>query len=78
MIAVISIDVVNLESAVDVNRMPHAHRDAPIGRMGIPYRKKNINIISVAVDAGESEIAGMKKELGEVSGIRAASVETAE
>lgn len=75
--AVISIVVENPESAEDVNRILHVHRDAIIGRMGIPYRKKNINIISVAVDAGEPEIAEMKKELASVSGIRVASVETA-
>jgi putative iron-only hydrogenase system regulator len=37
--------------------------------MGIPYREKNINIISVAVDAPEPEITAMSGKIGRLAGV---------
>ena len=50
-VAVISIIVEDREAAATLNTVLHDYGDEIIGRMGLPYPKKKINIISVAVDA---------------------------
>ena len=50
-VAVISIIVENAESVARLNELLHEYGEYIIGRMGIPYRAKGINIISVAIDA---------------------------
>ena len=45
-----------------------------IGRMGIPYRARGINIISIAIDAPQDEISSLAGKLGNIHGI---SVKTA-
>ncbi len=47
------------------------HEAAPfiIGRMGIPYRKCNINIISIAIDASQDIIAALSGKLGRLTGV---------
>ena len=42
--------------------------------MGIPYRKKNINVISIALDAPEDEISALAGQIGNLDGV---SVKTA-
>ncbi|MDO5133462.1 MAG: iron-only hydrogenase system regulator [Eubacteriales bacterium] len=68
-VAVIAIIVENPESAEGVNNLLHTYRQYIIGRMGIPYREKNINIISVAVDAPEPEITALSGKIGRLSGV---------
>ena len=58
-VAVISIIVDNLDSVSKLNEILHDFSDYIIGRMGIPYREKNISIISVAVDAPQDMIASV-------------------
>ena len=56
-IAVIGI-VVEQEASVDVlNETLHEYREYIIGRMGIPYREKKVNIISIAIDAPQDKIS---------------------
>ena len=50
-VAVMSIIVENRESTPRLNELLHEYGEYIIGRMGIPYRQKNINVISVALDA---------------------------
>jgi putative iron-only hydrogenase system regulator len=45
-----------------------------VGRMGIPYRKKNVNIVSIAVDAPQDMISAMSGKIGKIDGV---SVKTA-
>ena len=68
-VAVISIIVEDQESPEDINRILHTYRQYIIGRMGIPYREKGINIISVAVDAPENEIAALSGKIGRLAGV---------
>ena len=49
-VAVISIIVENPEAIVTLNDLLHEAGNYIIGRMGIPYREKGINIISIAID----------------------------
>lgn len=68
-VAVIAIIIENPESAEGVNTILHAYRRYVIGRMGIPYREKNISIISVAVDAPETEITALSGKIGRLPGV---------
>ena len=73
-IAVIAIIVEDLEASDEVNRILHEYSSCVIGRMGIPYREKNLSLISVAVDAPGEMISALTGKLGNVPGI---SVKTA-
>ena len=73
-IAVMSIIIENNESAEEVNNILHEYSSTVIGRMGIPYRQRNINIISVAMDAPQKDIAAMSGKIGNLPGV---SVKTA-
>ncbi|MEE3458846.1 MAG: TM1266 family iron-only hydrogenase system putative regulator, partial [Candidatus Faecousia sp.] len=56
-VAVLSLIVENPDTVEALNRLLHTYGDYIIGRMGIPYRKKNINVISIALDAPEDVIS---------------------
>lgn len=68
-VAVIAVIIENSESAEGVNSILHNYRQYIIGRMGIPYREKGINIISVAVDAPEQEITALSGKIGRLKGV---------
>lgn len=68
-VAIISI-IVERSSAVDrLNAILHEYADYIIGRMGIPYRKRDIHIISVAIDAPQDFISALSGKLGRLNGI---------
>lgn len=73
-VAVMGIIVENKESTEELNSVLHAYGDYIIGRMGIPYPKKSINIISVAIDAPQDIISALSGKIGKIDGI---SVKTA-
>ena len=73
-VAVMSIIVENGEMAERLNGILHEYGEYIIGRMGIPYRKRRINIISVALDAPQNTIAALAGKIGALPGI---SVKTA-
>lgn len=73
-IAVIGIIVEREESAEQLNRLLHEYRACIIGRMGIPYRQKGVNIISVAVDATQDEINALSGKIGRLEGVSAKTV----
>lgn len=68
-VAVISIIVENPDSAAQINEILHTAADVVIGRMGLPYRQKNINIISVVIDARQDTISNISGRLGRLSGV---------
>lgn len=70
-IANIGIVVSNPESVEKLNALLHDYADRIIGRMGIPYREKGLNIISVAMDAPQEEIAALSGKLGMLPGVSA-------
>ena len=73
-VAVMSIIVENGEAVERINNLLHENGDYIIGRMGIPYRKRNISIISIALDAPQDAIAALA---GKIGGIKGVSVKTA-
>jgi len=70
-VAVISIIVENTESVELLNRILHEYGRYIIGRMGIPYREKGINIISIAVDAPNDRINALTGAIGRLPGVTA-------
>ena len=73
-VAVMSIIVENLEMAERINSILHDYGEYIIGRMGIPYRKRKISIISIALDAPQNTISSLAGKIGSLSGV---SVKTA-
>ena len=70
-VAVIAIIVENPEEVENLNAILHDYNQYVIGRMGIPYRQKDISIISIAVDAPQSVISAMSGKIGRLNGISA-------
>lgn len=73
-VAVIAIIVEDGETVGKVNEYLHEVAPYIIGRMGIPYRQKNISIISIAIDAPQDVISGLSGKIGRIKGV---SVKTA-
>lgn len=69
-----SIIVESSESVEKLNSILHENGEYIIGRMGLPYRKRNINIISIALDAPQDTISAMSGKIGNLPGV---SVKTA-
>ena len=70
-VAVISIIVEKEEAVEALNALLHRYGQYIIGRLGIPYRQKGVNIICVAIDAPNDEINALTGALGRVEGLNA-------
>ena len=70
-VAVISIIVENGSSTEELNALLHGAAEYIIGRMGIPYRKRGINIISIAIDAPQDVISALSGKIGRLRGVTA-------
>lgn len=73
-VAVMGIIVENTDSTEKLNAILHEYGSFIIGRMGIPYREKNISIVSIALDAPQDVISTLSGKIGKLQGI---SVKTA-
>ncbi len=70
-VALIAIIVENPESVAKLNELLHENAQYLIGRMGIPYHQRGINIISIAIDAPEDVISGLAGAIGSLDGVSA-------
>ena len=68
-VAVLGIIIENMDSVEALNAIVHDYRDIVLGRMGIPYRQKKINIVSLAVDAPTEVINALSGKIGRLPGI---------
>ena len=68
-IAVIAIVAESRDHIDELNRVLSAYGEYIIGRMGIPYPKKGVSLISVAVDAPNQAISALTGKLGNIEGI---------
>ena len=73
-VAVMGIIIEDTDSVEALNALLHDYGCYIIGRMGIPYREKNINIVSIAIDAPQDVISAFSGKIGKLPGI---SVKTA-
>ncbi len=70
-VALLSIIVENEDAVGEVNDLLHRFGKFIIGRLGIPYRQKNVNIICIAMDAPGDEINALAGALSRIRGITA-------
>ena len=75
-IAVIGIIVEDKAMAESVNTLLHQYSDYVIGRMGLPYRERNMSIISVVVDAPSDIISALSGKLGRLPGVSSQALYT--
>jgi len=73
-VAIIAIIVENINRAGDVNGILNGYGEFIIGRMGLPYRARGMNIISVVVDAPHDTISAISGKLGRLDGVSAKAV----
>ena len=70
-VAVIRIIVEKKDSVEHLNSILHDYSEYIIGRMGIPYRQRKINIISIALDAPQNIISTLSGKIGKLEGVSA-------
>lgn len=73
-VAVLAVIVREGSSVQMLNELLHQYGQYIIGRMGVPYREKGVNIISVALDAPSDVISALSGKLGRLSGVTAKTV----
>lgn len=73
-LAVIGIIVENPDSSERINEILHGYREYIIGRMGVPYRERNMSVISVVMDGPNDVISSMSGKLGMVDGVTSKAV----
>ena len=73
-VAVLAVIVREGSSVQTLNDLLHQYGQYIIGRMGVPYREKGVNIISVAVDAPADAISALSGKIGRLAGITAKTV----
>ena len=70
-VAVVSIIVESGDAVAELNELLHRFGKFIVGRLGIPYRQRNVSIICVAIDAPNDEINALTGALGRIRGITA-------
>ena len=65
-VTLIGIIVEDPEAAIRINGLLHEYI---IGRMGIPYHEKQMNIISVVMDAPQEKVSALSGKLGMIPGV---------
>ena len=68
-IAIIGIIVEDIDASSKVNDILHDYGMYILGRMGIPYHEKGVNIISIAIDAPQDMISTLSGKIGRLSGV---------
>ena len=68
-VALIGIIVENMDSTEKINELLHQYAARIVGRMGVPYHKRNVSIISVVLDAPQNEISALSGKLGMLPGV---------
>ena len=75
-IGVVGIVVEDIEETGKVNEYLHEYSHLIIGRLGVPYKEKNLSVISILVDGSSDDISALTGKLGKISGIKVKSALT--
>ena len=70
-VAIIAVIVEKDGDSSRLNELLHEYGEYIIGRMGIPYRERGINVISVAIDAPQDIISALSGKIGKLDGVSA-------
>ena len=73
-IAILGIIIEDVNSVSQVNSLLHDYGSWIVGRMGIPYRQRSVNIISIVLDAPQDAINTLAGALGRLHGVTAKAV----
>jgi putative iron-only hydrogenase system regulator len=73
-VAVIAIIAESTQASGEINSLLHEFNSFIIGRMGLPYRERKLNIITIAVDAPQDTINALSGKLGRIPGVTAKAV----
>ena len=73
-VALLGIIVENPNSVEKLNAILHNYGQYIVGRMGIPYHKRNVNIISVVIDASADVVSSVSGKIGMLEGVTAKAV----
>ena len=73
-VAIISMIIDSEDSIPEVNRLLHEYGRFIQSRMGLPYRERGLNIISVVVDAPADRISALSGKLGRLRGVTSKAV----
>lgn len=73
-VAIIGILVENMNSVKILNDILHEYGNYIIGRLGLPYPKKNVNVITVVIDAPQDVINALSGKIGKLEGITAKTI----
>lgn len=68
-VALIGIVVENPDSVEELNKLLHQYASHIIGRMGIPYEKRKVCVISVVLDAPQDQISALSGKIGRLPGV---------
>ncbi len=74
-VAIIGIFIQDISAAAQVNELLHEYADCIIGRIGVPYREKSLNVISVIINASSDQISTLSGKLGRINGISAKAMQ---
>lgn len=75
-LSIIGIFIQSPEAVSEVNDLLHAYADKIVGRMGLPYRDRGVNVISVIIDAPADDISALAGKLGKIKGISAKTMQS--
>lgn len=73
-VGILGIIVENNAVICDIQNLLSEYSDFIIGRMGIPYKQKDIRIISVVLDAPVDTINALTGKIGKIEGVSAKTV----
>jgi len=73
-VALIGVIIENYDSVEKLNTILHQYAPYIIGRMGVPYPKRSISIMSIAIDAPSDEISALSGKLGMLPGINTKTI----
>lgn len=73
-VALLGVIVENADSTEAMNHILHEYKEYVIGRMGLPYKERQVNIISVVLDAPGDVISSLSGKLGMLNGITCKAV----
>lgn len=75
-IGVIGVIIENKQSVEEVNKILHQYENLFVGRMGVPYKEKEIAVITLIADGTVNDINAVTGSLGRIAGVSAKSILT--
>jgi putative iron-only hydrogenase system regulator len=73
-LAVLSIIIEDRQQSAKINEYLSRFGENIIGRMGVPYKQKNISVICVVIDAPQEEINSLTGKIGMLPGVTAKTI----